>query len=183
VKPSRLIVTGILSTILILLASGPLVGQEHVPGPEDETGEPAHEFHPNHFGGFMGVSARSDVDEVAPTMGLEYARRFSKRWAVAIYTELVSSQIERDIVVAVGGIFYPTSGLGLVLAVGGEFADKPVEHNGEIVEETELEFMVRAGAAYGFGITSTAAVAPTLFVDQVGDRTTIVLGLGMVVGF
>jgi hypothetical protein len=182
-RSTRIVATGFLWTILILLASGPLVGQEHVPGSENETDEPAHEFHPNHFGGFLGVSARSDVDEVALTMGLEYARRFSKRWAVAIYTELVSSQLERDFVVAVGGVFYPTSGLGLVLAVGGELVDKPVEHNDEIVEETELDFMLRVGAAYGFAITPTAGIGPTLFVDQVGDRTTVVFGLGLVVGF
>lgn len=179
----RFVVTGILSTILMLLASGPLVGQEHVPGPEDETGESAHEFHPNHFGGFLGGSSRSDVDEVALTMGLEYARRFSRRWAVAIYTELVSSQLERDVVVAVGAAYYPMSGLALVLAAGVEGADKTVEHNGETEEETELAFMLRVGAAYVFQITPTAGLGPTLFVDQVGDRTTIVLGLGMVVGF
>jgi hypothetical protein len=182
-RSRRFVVTGILSTILTLLVYGPLVGQEHEPSPDDETGEPAAEFHPNHFGGFLGGSARPDTDEVALTMGLEYARRLSRHWSVAIYAELVSSQLERDVVVAVGAAFYPVSGLGLVLAAGVEGADKTVEHSSETVEEAELDFMLRVGAAYGFQLTPTAALGPTVFVDQVGDRTTFVLGLGMVVGF
>lgn len=182
-RSRRFAVTGILSTILILLASGPLVGQEHVPNPDDETGEPAQEFHPNHFGGFLGGSARSDVDDAALTMGLEYARRFSRHWSLVIYTELVSSQLERDVVVAVGAAYYPMSGLALVLAAGVEGADKTVDHNGEPEEETELALLLRVGAAYVFEITPTAGLGPTVFVDQADDRTTFVFGLGMVVGF
>ena len=71
-RSSRIVATGFLWTILMLLASGPLVGQEHVPGPEDETGESAHEFHPNHFGGFLGGSARSDVDDAALAANLHH---------------------------------------------------------------------------------------------------------------
>jgi hypothetical protein len=183
VQPSRLVATGILSTIMMLLVSGPLVGQERVASPDDETDEPAPEYHPNHFGGVLALSARSDADEMALTMGLEYARRFSQHWAVAIYTELVSSQLERDVVVAVGAVYYPISGLGLVLAAGVEGADKTVDHNGEIVEESELDFMLRVGAAYGFQITPTAGLGPTFFIDRVGGRTTFVFGIGMVVGF
>jgi hypothetical protein len=183
VRSSRLVAKGILSTILIVLVSGPLVGQEHLQNPDEETGGPAHEFHRNHFGGFLGVSAHSDIDEVAPTLGLEYTRQFSPHWGASAYVELVSSKLERDLVVAVGAAYYPTRALGLVLAVGAEAADKEVIHNGETETEQELALLVRVGVAYGFRLTPEATIAPTLLVDQVGDRTTVVLGMGMVVGF
>ena len=44
-----------------------------------------HEFHRNHFGGFLGASTHSDTDETGFTLGLEYARQFAPRWAVAAY--------------------------------------------------------------------------------------------------
>ena len=182
-RSSRVFATGILSTILMLLASGPLVGQEHVPSPDDEAGEPAHEFHRNHFGGFLGGSARSDVDEVAATLGLEYTRQFSPHWGASAYVELVSSRLERDLVVAVGAAYYPIGALALTFAVGVENADKEVTHNGETETEEELALLVRVGVAYGFKVAPAASIAPTVFVDQVGDRTTFVFGLGMVVGF
>lgn len=183
VRSGRVVATGILSTILIVLVSGPLVGQEHLPNPDDETGEPAHEFHRNHFGGFLGVSAHSDIDEVAPTLGLEYTRQFSPHWGTTAYVELVSSKLERDLVVAVGVSYYPIRPLSLVLAVGAEAADKEVIHNGETETEQELALLVRVAVAYGFRLTPEASIGPTLLVDQVGDRTTVVLGMSMVVGF
>ncbi|MHC4406654.1 MAG: hypothetical protein ACYTG0_44085 [Planctomycetota bacterium] len=134
------------------------------------------EFHRNHFGGFLGFSARSGVDGVAPTIGLEYARVFSRHWAAVGYVEMVSSKLERDIIVAVRGIYYPVRGLGIVVAVGAEAADKD-EH-----DESELEFLMRAGS-YGFRLTDTAALGPTILVDRVPGTTTFVFGLVMAVGF
>lgn len=122
------------------------------------------------------MSARSGVDGVAPTLGLEYARVFSRHWAAVGYVELVSSTLERDIIVAAGGIYYPVRGLGVVVAVGVEAAD-------EEGHETEWAFLMRAGIAYGFRLTETAALGPTVLVDRVPGSTTFVLGLAMVVGF
>jgi len=73
--------------------------------------------------------------------------------------------------------------VGLVLAVGAEAADKEVIHNGETETEQELALLVRVGVTYGFRLTPEASIGPTLLVDQVGDRTTVVLGMSMVVGF
>ena len=150
---------------------------------------PAHEkrrifrFLMTAFGGVIGVSMRSDIDEGAPTIGLEYTRQFSPHWAATTYVELVSSQLERDIVLVVGTTYYPIPPLGLVLGVGVEGADKEVTHNGQPETESELAFLVRVGVSYGFRVAPTASIAPTVLVDRVGDRTTVVLGMGLVVGF
>jgi hypothetical protein len=172
-----------LSLALLIAVSGSLVGQGREQVPVEEAGEPEEEFHHNHFGGMVGVSGRSDLDEVAPTIGLDYVRVLSPRWGVVVYTEMVSSNLERDIIVAVGATYYPTRLLSIALAVGGEAAEKEVTHNGTTETEAELAFLVRIGIAYGIPVTSTAAIAPTLLIDQAEDRTTYVLGIGMAVGF
>jgi len=173
-KPAQL-------ALLLLLPLAPLAAQEHEAAEEHSVDRGG--MHPNHFGGFLGLSARSDGGEAALTMGLEYARVFSRHWAAAAYVELVSSTLERDVIVALGGIYYPFSGLGLVLAFGAERAEAEVPEHGELVSETELEFLVRLGAGYGFRIAENAAVGPAVFVDRVPGRTTWVFGLSLLAGF
>lgn len=141
-----------------------------------------HEFHRNHFGGFLGASTHSDNDETGFTLGLEYARQFTPRWAVTAYTELVSGELERDVILAVGAIFYPMRRLGLVVAPGVELANKDVEHHGEVEREYENEFLLRLGAGYGFPV-GQASLGPAVFADWAGNRWTLVYGIGMVTGF
>jgi hypothetical protein len=146
-------------------------------------GGSGHESHPNHFGGVIGSSIRLETDDSALTLGLEYARKLSPRWALAAYTELVSSSLERDVILAAGAVFYPAARFSLVLAPGIELASKDEEHDGEIRTEDETEFLLRLGAGYSFPITPTASAGPVVLADRVGDRWTLVLGLGMAVGF
>jgi hypothetical protein len=140
------------------------------------------DFHRNHFGGFLGASTHFDNDETGFTLGLEYARQFTPRWAVVGYTELVSGDLERDIILAIGAIFYPTRRLGLVVAPGVELADKNVERHGEVEREDETELLFRFGAAYGFPV-GQASLGPAVFADWAGNRWTLVYGIGMVTGF
>jgi hypothetical protein len=116
-------------------------------------------------------------------MGLEYARVFSRHWAAVAYVELVSSQLERDVIVALGGIYYPLPGLGLVLAVGAEGAEKDTVEGEHVETETEIEFLVRVGAGYGFPIAENAAIGPVFLVDRAPGRTTFVFGLAILAGF
>ena len=174
--------------LFALLAMGvvPAVAQEHETATELEAHDEhsaGHEFHRNHFGGVLGVSLHHDSDETAPTLGLEYARQFTPKWAAAGYIELVSSDLERDIIVAAGVIFYPVHWLGLVVAPGVEQATREVDHSGEVKQEEELEFLLRIGVAAGIRLTPEASIGPTVFVDRAGDKYTTVLGVGMVVGF
>ncbi len=142
-----------------------------------------HDFHVNHFGGFIGASTHTKSEDTAFTLGLEYARQFSRRWAVAAYFELSSSDIERDVIALVGGVFYPIARVGLVIAPGVAQASKDVEHHGELEQEVEIEFLLRFGAAYGFPLNSQAAIGPAVFGDWGGNQWTVVYGLSMVVGF
>jgi hypothetical protein len=161
------------SALLLLLPCAPAGAQ--TPHPEEEP-HAQQELHRNHFGGLLGGSVRSGVDEVAVTLGLEYARVFSRHWAAVGYVELVSSSLARDVIVAVGGVYYPVRGVGVVLAVGAEVAD-------EEGHESELALLVRLGAAYGFRLSENASIGPSVFVDRVPGTTTFVFGLAMVAGF
>ena len=172
--------------LIALFALGvvPALGQEHEPAAEPHEEHSAeHEFHRNHFGGFLGTSIRHEADEAAATLGLEYARQFTPHWSVTGYVELVSSNLERDIILLAGVGYYPVKRLALILAPGIEQASRDVEHNGEVKQEEELEFLLRVGAVYGFRLTPQASLGPTVFVDTAGDKVTTVLGLTMIVGF
>ncbi len=181
VRAMGFITTPALFALLLLLPSAPLAAQEHEPA--EEAAAEHGGMHPNHFGGFLGLSAHSDADHPALTMGLEYARVFSRHWAAVAYVELVSSQLERDVIVAVGGIYYPLPGLGLVLAVGAEGAEKDTVEGEHVESETEVEFLVRAGVGYGFRIAESAAIGPVFLVDRAPGRTTFVFGLAILAGF
>ena len=175
-----------LSVILLLVGSGPSVGQEHEPDSQSTVAEhrgTEHEFHRNHFGGLAGVSTHHDTDDSGTTLGLEYTRQFSPKWAITAYLELVSSRLERDIVAAVGGIFYPIRGVALILGPGVESVEKDVEVHGVVEQETELEFIIRVGVAYAFELTPNAGIGPVLMVDRGRDRWTSLIAIGMAVGF
>jgi hypothetical protein len=164
----------------------PAIAQQHEASTEVEPHEghsAEHEFHRNHFGGVLGTSFHHESDETAPTLGLEYARQFTRHWAISGYVELVSSDLERDIILAAGVIFYPVHWLGFMVAPGVEQATREVDHSGEVKQEDELEFLMRAGVVTGIRITPDASIGPTLFVDKAGDKYTTVLGVVMVVGF
>jgi len=141
-----------------------------------------HEFHKNHFGGFLGASTHSDSKETGFTLGLDYARQFTPRWAAIAYTELVSGESERNAILAVGAVFYPMNRVALVLAPGVEFVSKDVEHHGALEKEEETEFLMRFGIAYSFPL-GEASLGPVVFADRAGDRWTLAYGLGMVTGF
>jgi len=168
----------------MFVASASLAGQEHDQIPGDENEEQEHTLHPNHFGGLLAVSGRSDIDELAPTIGLEYARVFARHWAVVTYVELVSSQLERDIILAAGVAYYPRIiPVSLGLALGIEGYDEEVVHGGMTETESGVALLVRMSLAYAISLTPTAALAPTIMIDQAQSRTTVVIGLGMAVGF
>jgi hypothetical protein len=152
--------------------------EQHAP---EHPGE-KHAFHKNHFGGFVGASTHSDNDETAFTLGLEYARQFSRHWAISGYVEQVSGALERDIILLAGVIFYPLPRLGIVAGPGFELADKQVDHHGEVEEEGETEWLFRVGAAYGFSL-GQAGIGPAVFIDWNETRWTAVYGISMVTGF
>ena len=181
----RLVVLLAMST-LWFLGAAPVFGQGHEPGSKPETASEhsaEHEFHRNHFGGLLGVSFHHDSDESALTLGLEYARQFTRHLAVGSYLELVSSDLERNVIVAIGVGYYPIKRLGLVLAPGVELATYEVEEHGEVKLEDESEFLLRLGIAYTVPLTSQASLGPAVFIDRAGDKWTTLVSLAMIVGF
>jgi hypothetical protein len=182
----KLVAASSLSAFLLFVVSGPSVGQEQEldsQSTDAEHRDTEHEFHRNHFGGVAGVSTHHNTDDSGFTLGLEYTRQFSPKWAVAAYLEQVSSKLERDVIVAVGGIFYPIQRLGLILGPGIESVEKDVEVHGTVEQESELELIIRMGVGYGFELTPNAGIGPVIMLDRGRDRWTSLIAIGMVVGF
>lgn len=175
----------VLLTLLTLGAVSALGQEQESESEREARKEPSteHEFHRNHFGGLLGVSFHHDTDESALTLGLEYARQFTRHWSVGGYLELVSSDLERNVIAAIGVGYYPTRRLCLILAPGLESATREVEHQGEVKLEDESEFMLRLGVVYTVPLTSQASLGPSVFIDRAGDKWTSLLALTMVVGF
>jgi hypothetical protein len=97
--------------------------------------------------------------------------------------ESVSSNIERDVIVAAAAIFYVMPRWSVLLGPGIESAATEDTVNGETEKESELQLMLRAGTGYGFPLAPSAALGPALFIDWVPDRWTVVLGLVTVASF
>jgi hypothetical protein len=182
----KLVAGSSLCAILLLTTAGPSAGQEHEPATDNTAAAhegKEHEFHRNHFGGVIGVTTHHDVNDSGLTLGLACARQFSPKWAIAAYLEMVSSSAERDVILAVGGAFYPIPPLNLILAVGPEWAEKETAVHDTMEKEIETEFMVRIGVGYVFKLTSQASIGPAVFADRAGDRWASLVSIGMVVGF
>jgi hypothetical protein len=195
-RSARQVAGGAFFMILLAVASGSVSGQElssetvstsdEHPATEQRSAiheAEEHEFHRNHFGGLVGVSTHLDTDDSAFTLGLDYVRVFSRRWAAVVYLEQLSSDLERDTIVAAGVIYYPMRGLGVVLAPGLEGATRTVEEHGETVQEDELELLLRLSVAYAFPVAPTAGIGPVVAADWAGNRWTVVFGVGMGVAF
>jgi hypothetical protein len=94
-----------------------------------------------------------------------------------------SSKIERDIILLLPIIIYPVGRFGLLVAPAVEFASVAEEHGDSVVEETELEFLLRFGASYGFQVNETLAIGPLISADVTNGRWTLVYGVAFGVGF
>ncbi len=110
-----------------------LSAQEH----GESTGGEEHEYHKNHGSAFLGATTHLDPEDTGLTIGVEYARRFSRLVAVGVTVEMASSSLERDIILGLPVILYPWRGLALVAMPGAELATGEEEHGGEIKEVTE----------------------------------------------
>lgn len=141
-----------------------------------------HEYHENHFGGFLGASTDTETNETGFTLGLDYARQFHTHWNVVGYIEQVSGDRAREVIVAFGVTYYVTRRLALVLAPGVEFASEGVDHDGQIEVEDETEFLGRLSAAYRLPL-GKGALGPVVFADYAGNSWSIGYGLGMMTGF
>lgn len=167
------------------LSAVPSVGQQQEPAPERSPRAERfaeHQYHPNHFGGLVGVSTHHDSGDSGLTLGLDYTRQFKRHWGAAFYLEMVSSD-ERNVILAGGLVYYPIRGMTLMVTPGIESATREVEEGGDVKFEDEYEFLLRFGVGYAIRLTSEAGFGPIVLFDRAGDRWTSVVAIAMGVGF
>ena len=131
---------------------------------------------------FGGLATHLDEGNTGGAMGVSYAYKLSHRWAIGLKLEYVTSSIERDVVVLVGGTFEPIERLEIAVAVGSEQSEKEVVEHGTTERERESEALLRLGVAYGFPIREGVYLAPEFNTDITESRVTLVYGLAFSVG-
>ena len=169
----------VLCAVALSMARTSLFAQGHGESAREEE----HEYHKNHGSAFLGATTHLDPKDTGFTLGVEYARRFSRLLAVAVTVEMASSRLERDIILGLPVILYPWRGLALTLGPGVEAATEEEEHGEEIKEVSKAEFLMRFGVGYWFALNETVAASPAIFADVAGGRWSLVYGIVFGVGW
>ena len=175
----RIVLSIVACVIVLLMPLASLSAQEN----GESAGAEEHEYHKNHSSSFLGATTHLDPNDTGFTIGVEYARRFSRLVAVAVTVEMASSTLERDVILGLPVLVYPWRGLGLTVGPAAELATREEEHGDEVKEVTEVEFLLRFGVGYWFALNETVAVSPAIFADVANGRWSLVYGVLFGVGW
>ena len=149
------------------LATGSVPEEVH-----EEAHEEAHEFHRNWAAVFLGVT-NEDRRDGSPAVGIEYARHFSKPFAIGGILEYTFG--DDDFWVVAVPFAYRTGPWKFYVAPGFE-----VEELSDGPGDSEL--LVRMGVEYAFEI-GKLEIAPQIDVDFVDGDTVFVLGVTLGTSF
>ncbi len=168
------------------LAASSAGAQDHPP-PAEQAAHEASEahgeehFHRNALGLVLGGTYESEEKDTFFTLGVEYERLFSPRFALVLGVEYIS---EVDAVVLVAPFVYRHgSGWRLLTGPGLELKTRRQEpereHGGEpelaavledsLTRKEENLFLWRFGVGYNFSIGEKYAIAPTVNLDFVRE--------------
>ena len=104
---------------------------------------------------FMGYTGERG-EEGGQTIGLDYVRRFGRRWAANGFVDFAAGGIEAG-VVGVGASFYPVEWLAVFAGPGIEWV------------EGESQGLVRAGVALEFEVAEGVLLGPAAYLDFLED--------------
>ncbi len=160
--------------LLILVSASPISAAE--------TGDIGHHFHHNDIGVCIGGTTPVDEEvggNTAPTIGVEYERRFSSTVGGVLMAEFVGDKHKRDYLFAV--LFtYRMSLLRLGIGPGFELVEQDKPSGGTKLSEY---FVIVTRASYEFHVRKIV-LAPTVGLDFIGEtKTNIVYGLTVGYGF
>ncbi len=147
-----------------------------------ETGDADQHFHHNDIGVFVGGTTPFNEEaggKTAPTIGVEYERRFSPTVGAVLIAEFVGDDHKRDYLFAVQ-FTYRISKLRLGIGPGFELTEKDKPSGGTNLSE---HFVIVTRANYVFHV-GKISVAPTVGIDLIGEtKTNLVYGLAVGYGF
>jgi hypothetical protein len=151
---------------LIALSAQPACTQETKP----EQGEEWADEGRHELGLFLGITVKEG--DTGFSLGLDYEYRISRRFGIGGLVEYTGADF-RDGVVGVPLYWHPWKELKLVAAPGVEI--QPAER--------DSEFLVRAGAEYGFALRRGFEIAPALYFDFTADDIAMVVGAAVAKSF
>jgi hypothetical protein len=157
---------------------------------EEPGGRPERDFQRNELALFLGGTWESGEDEPFFTVGLEYERRFSRRWGLSLAVEYLA---EADAWVVVAPLTWRPLG-NLVLSLGPGFQNKaPHEaaegHGGHTAETggRETFFLGRIGVGYDIELRERYRIVPRINVDFVRENgkwvEAVVFGVSLGIAF
>ena len=160
--------------LLVLALASPIFAAEN--GVADQ------HFHHNDIGVFIGGTTPFNEEaggKTAPTIGVEYERRFSPTIGGLLMAEFVGDKHKRDYLFAV--LFtYRVSLLRLAIGPGFEFVEQDKPSGGTKLSEY---FVISTRASYAFHV-GKITLAPTIGIDLIGEtKTNLVYGLSVGYGF
>ena len=140
----------------------------------------SHHFHKNHFGVFVGATTELEKDEDTHfTLGVDYSRRVTSdgRFGIGVFGEAIFAD-DMEWIIGVPLYFYPTNNFWLRAGPGVEFHKEETESG----NETEAEFLIRTGVGYTLEFKKFA-IAPSISVDFLRNKTALVWGINIVKPF
>jgi hypothetical protein len=167
-RPNALVLWLLVATLGLALRSAAAQESASRAGPEE------HAARANTLALFSGATLETAEDEAYFTLGLEYERELSHRWALMAVAEHVFDFDAWVIVAPVA--FKPTGGLSLMTGSGLETTPRrPSEgeaggHAGSESEKDGPFFLWRFGIGYTLPIGERFTVAPNLDVDLVREH-------------
>jgi len=161
------------ATLFLSLAADSARAQGHA---EDD-----HDFHHHHVGVLVGaMTPLSETSQTSFALGADYEYRFNERWGTGLGIDFTFGDHKRTSLVATGVSYRLTPSLKVGTGPGLEMVEKDKSGGGT---ETKPYFLWGFAAAYDFHVGSLS-VAPTLFLDLVGEtKTNLTYGLTVGTGF
>lgn len=111
-----------------------------------------------------------------PSIGIDYKRRISEKWALALFTDLeldhyliIDKDFEREraFIAVLGANYEIAEGLGSFAGAGAEF------------EKNESLWILRLGIEYGFNLGKNWVMVPSIFCDWKEQYTTFSSSIGV----
>jgi hypothetical protein len=157
---------GVLVSLLLFPAALAAQEEHELDSEESAVHETGH--HKNHLA--LALSVIFEEDETGPGLGLDYERRFSRRFGIGALAHYAFGDL-RAWVVAAPIFLHATDRLTFQLGAGYE---KASGHDGEA--------LIRLGVEYAFHV-GRFTIAPAFNVDIIEDDEILLLGVNIGRGF
>jgi len=158
------------------LVAGALILLPSLGMAQESDSEPGERERRNAVELFVGGVTETEESASGFGFGIEYNRRFSRRWSIGVEAiELSTTDVTRNWLVVFPVYFHVTEGLGVKAGPGIEGSKEESEDGGGT--ESTTQFALRLGAGYEFELGERFTLTPEINADLIGGNVTWVYGV------